>query len=63
MPTLRTLVPALVVVAAGNSGRDNSKATGGYGTITSPANDPYVITVGAMNIRNDHDPSNDIITS
>ena len=39
----------VVVVAAGNFGRDNSAGTKGYGTITSPANDPYVITVGAVN--------------
>src|SRR5256884_4275000 len=38
----------VVVVAAGNSGRDNSQGTNGYATITSPGNDPYVITVGAM---------------
>ena len=38
----------VVVVAAGNGGRDNSHGTSGYGTITSPGNDPYVITVGAM---------------
>ena len=25
------------------------RGTNGYGTITSPGNDPYVITVGAMN--------------
>ena len=37
----------VVVVAAGNNGRYS--ATAGYGTITSPGNDPYVITVGAMN--------------
>ena len=37
----------VVVVAAGNGGRDNSLNTQGYGTIGSPANDPYVITVGA----------------
>ena len=37
-----------VVVAAGNDGRDDSAATSGYATINSPANDPYVITVGAM---------------
>ena len=39
----------VVVVAAGNDGRDNSQGTNGYGTITSPGNSPYVITVGAMN--------------
>jgi serine protease AprX len=38
----------VVVVAAGNNGRDNSMGTSGYSTITSPGNDPYVITVGAM---------------
>lgn len=38
----------VVVVAAGNNGRDNSRGTNGYGTINSPANDPYVITVGAI---------------
>src|SRR5262249_36578636 len=36
----------VVVVAAGNEGRNS--ATDGYATITSPGNDPYVITVGAM---------------
>jgi serine protease AprX len=36
----------VVVVAAGNNGR--YQPTDGYGTITSPGNDPYVITVGAM---------------
>jgi len=38
----------VVVAAAGNDGRDNSLGTDGYGTISSPGNDPYVITVGAM---------------
>jgi serine protease AprX len=37
----------VVVVAAGNSGRDNSLGTDGYATINAPANDPNVITVGA----------------
>jgi serine protease AprX len=39
----------VVVTAAGNFGRDNSMGEHGYGTIVSPGNDPYVITVGAMN--------------
>ena len=34
----------VVVVAAGNSGRDSS-GTHGYATISSPGNDPYAITV------------------
>ncbi|MBZ2183982.1 MAG: S8 family serine peptidase, partial [Bryobacter sp.] len=38
----------VVVVAAGNEGRDYSQGTNGYGTIRSPGNDPFVITVGAM---------------
>ena len=46
----------VVVCAAGNSGRANAAQTAGapndgwgtaYGSINSPANDPYVITVGA----------------
>ncbi len=37
----------VVVVAAGNSGRDNSYGTQGYATIHAPGNDPNVITVGA----------------
>ena len=37
-----------VVAAAGNYGRDNSAGNNGYGTITAPGDDPYVITVGAM---------------
>lgn len=36
----------VVVVAAGNDGRDNSAGTNGYATITAPGNDPYVLTVG-----------------
>src|SRR5215468_5001100 len=36
----------VVVVAAGNNGR--YQPAGGYGTINSPGNDPYVITVGSM---------------
>src|SRR5262249_53230139 len=37
----------VVVVAAGNNGRDNSHGTQGYATIQAPGNDPNVITVGA----------------
>ncbi|MCU1220899.1 MAG: peptidase and subtilisin kexin sedolisin, partial [Candidatus Angelobacter sp.] len=36
----------VVVVAAGNNGR--FIPTSGYGTVTSPGNDPYVLTVGSM---------------
>jgi serine protease AprX len=38
----------VVVVAAGNEGRNDSAGTNGYATITAPGNDPLVITVGAM---------------
>lgn len=37
----------VVVVAAGNNGRDNSLGTNGYGTVGAPGSDPAVITVGA----------------
>src|SRR6266571_1032851 len=53
----------VVVAAAGNYGRDNSMGTGGYATITSPGNDPYVITVGAMKTAGSPLRSNSLITS
>jgi serine protease AprX len=49
----------VVVVAAGNNGRDNSHDNHGYGMITAPGNDPYVITVGAMKTQNNPDPTDD----
>jgi serine protease AprX len=45
----------VVVAAAGNQGRNNNGGVNGYGgingygTIEAPGNDPFVITVGAMN--------------
>ena len=39
-----------VVASAGNRGRD------GYLTINAPGNDPYVLTVGAMNDLNTAEP-------
>jgi serine protease AprX len=53
----------VVVVAAGNEGRNNSAGTDGYGTITAPGNDPFVITVGAMNAQGTLDRTDDIVTS
>jgi serine protease AprX len=53
----------IIVVAAGNNGRDNSMGTSGYGTITAPGNDPYVITVGATNDKSDLDRNNDVIAT
>ena len=37
----------VVVVAAGNYGRLSVDGSNGFGTITAPGNDPYVVTVGA----------------
>ncbi|HKW96760.1 MAG TPA: S8 family peptidase [Bryobacteraceae bacterium] len=53
----------VVVVAAGNSGRDNSFSNNGYGTIMAPANDPYAITVGAMKDMRTISRSDDLIAS
>src|SRR6266566_2546525 len=53
----------VVVAAAGNYGRDNSMGTEGYATITSPGNDPYVITVGAMKTQGSPLRSNSLIAS
>ena len=53
----------VVVVAAGNDGRDNSFKNDGYGTINAPGNDPYVITVGAMNTMGTPDRSDDVMTT
>ena len=53
----------VVVVAAGNYGRDNDAGTYGYGTITAPGNDPYVITVGAMNTLGTPDRTDDVPAS
>ena len=53
----------VVVVAAGNLGRDNDYGTNGYGLITAPGNDPYVITVGAMNTMNTATTGDDVIAS
>ncbi|MBV9760002.1 MAG: S8 family peptidase [Acidobacteriaceae bacterium] len=53
----------VVVVAAGNDGRDNSFNNNGYGTIDAPGNDPYVITVGAMNAKFTPFQGDDVITT
>ena len=53
----------VVVVAAGNNGRDNSMGTSGYGTIAAPGNDPYVITVGAMKDMTTITRTDDLIAS
>src|SRR5207302_534815 len=53
----------VVVVAAGNYGRDNSNNNNGYGTITAPGNDPYVITVGAMKTMGTPSRNDDLIAT
>ena len=53
----------VVVVAAGNDGRDNLYGNEGYGTIMAPGNDPYVITVGAMRSMGTPERSDDMIAS
>jgi serine protease AprX len=53
----------VVVVAAGNRGRDNSMGTHGFATIGAPANDPAVITVGATRTMNTATRVDDAIAS
>jgi serine protease AprX len=53
----------VVVVSAGNDGRDNSAGNNGYGTISAPGNDPYVITVGAMKSMGTPDRGDDLIAT
>ena len=53
----------VVVVAAGNYGRSNTMGVAGYGTIASPGNDPYVITVGATKTNGTPWRSDDSVAS
>ena len=53
----------VVVVAAGNYGRNNFAGNLGYGTIAAPGNDPYVITVGAMKANGTMSRGDDTIAS
>src|SRR5262249_55953660 len=53
----------VVVVAAGNAGRDNSLGTQGYATINAPGNDPNVITVGATKTNGTPSRLDDTVTS
>ena len=52
-----------MVVAAGNDGRNQNLNAEGYGTINAPGNDPYVLTVGAMNTVETPSIQDDIIAS
>lgn len=51
----------VVVVAAGNNGR--YVPTSGYGTVTSPGNDPYVLTIGSMKPMGTPERTDDLIAS
>jgi serine protease AprX len=53
----------VVVVAAGNDGRDLALNPEGYGTIEAPGNDPYVITVGATRTMETPQINDDLIAS
>ncbi len=53
----------IVVVAAGNDGRDLALNPEGYGTIEAPGNDPYVLTVGAMRTMGTAGIGDDLIAS
>lgn len=53
----------VVVCAAGNRGRDNSMGTQGYGTISTPGNSPWVITVGAMKTQNNPTRADDTMAT
>jgi serine protease AprX len=53
----------VVVVAAGNYGRVGVNGSNGYGTITAPGNDPYVITVGATKSNGSTSPSGETLAS
>ena len=53
----------VVVVAAGNEGRDLALNSEGYGTIEAPGNDPYVLTVGATNTMNTAGVSDDVMAT
>lgn len=52
-----------VVVAAGNLGRSDFPGSQGYWTIESPANDPLVITVGAMKTMGTATRGDDLVAS
>ncbi len=53
----------MVVVAAGNYGRLSVDGSNGFGTITAPGNDPYVLTVGATKSNGSPLPSAETIAS
>lgn len=53
----------VVVVAAGNYGRLSVNGSNGFGTITAPGNDPYVLTVGATKSNGSGSPASETLAS
>ncbi len=53
----------VVVVSAGNQGRNSSAGNQGYGMIASPGNDPYIITVGAVRTMLSTSRADDSVTT
>src|ERR1700722_6987821 len=53
----------VVVVAAGNYGRVSVNGSNGFGTVTAPGNDPFVLTVGASKSNGSTYPSAETIAS
>jgi serine protease AprX len=53
----------VVVVAAGNYGRLSVNGSNGFGTVTAPGNDPYVLTVGATKSNGSTSASAETIAS
>ena len=53
----------VVMVAAGNDGRDVALNSEGYGTINAPGNDPRAITIGAANPNNTAGVNDDVMAS
>jgi serine protease AprX len=53
----------VVVVAAGNYGRLSVNGSNGYGTVTAPGNDPFVLTVGAAKSNGSTSPLAETVAS
>jgi serine protease AprX len=53
----------VVVVAAGNYGRLSVNGSNGFGTVTAPGNDPFVLTVGATKSNGSASASSETLAS
>jgi subtilisin family serine protease len=58
-----TTAGILVVTSAGNLGQYNGNGVNGYGTIKSPGNDPFALTVGAVNMKETTTRADDVVAS